>query len=305
MYLEAINLSKKYGNFYALRNLNLRVEGGKCVGYLGPNGAGKTTTLKIFTNLLRPTSGDAIINGYSVQKELKKALKDVGTLIETPNFYPYLTPMEILSMLCDIRGATKRDIVEALKKVRLYEWRNTKVKKFSKGMTQRLAMAVALVTNPSIMILDEPTTGMDPQGMAEIREIIKDLKKDGKLIFMSSHLLPEITDVCDEVAMINKGTLLLYDTIENVSSKFLSNSVVVEFLEPVRNIKPIQEIKYIKAINQINPYKIQIDFSGNAEEQYEILKSLLKMGYKITSYRSEGLALEKAYLKLIGGDKIE
>lgn len=98
MYLEAINLSKKYGNFYALRNLNLRVEGGKCVGYLGPNGAGKTTTLKIFTNLLRPTSGDAIINGYSVQKELKKALKDVGTLIETPNFYPYLIPMEILSM---------------------------------------------------------------------------------------------------------------------------------------------------------------------------------------------------------------
>ncbi len=285
--------------------MNLRVEGGKCVGYLGPNGAGKTTTLKIFTNLLRPTSGDAIISGYSVQKELKKALKDVGTLIETPNFYPYLTPMEILSMLCDIRGATKRDIVEALKKVRLYEWRNTKVKKFSKGMTQRLAMAVALVTNPSIMILDEPTTGMDPQGMAEIRGIIKDLKKDGKLIFMSSHLLPEITDVCDEVAMINKGTLLLYDTIENVSSKFLSNSVVVEFLEPVKDIKPIQEIKYIKAINQINPYKIQIDFSGNAEEQYEILKSLLKMGYKITSYRSEGLALEKAYLKLIGGDKIE
>jgi len=305
MYLEAINLSKKYGNFYALRNLNLKVEGGKCVGYLGPNGAGKTTTLKIFTNLLRPTSGDAIINGYSVQKELKKALKDVGTLIETPNFYPYLTPVEVLSMLCDIRGVDRRDIINALKKVKLYEWRNTKVKKFSKGMTQRLAMAVALVTNPSIMILDEPTTGMDPQGMAEIREIIKELKKEGRLIFMSSHLLPEITDVCDEVAMINRGTLLLYDTIENVSSKFLSNSVVVEFLEPLKDIKPIQEIKHIRAINPMSSYKIRIEFSGNAKEQYEILNSLIKMGYKVTSYRSETLALEKAYLKLIGGDKIE
>jgi len=305
MYLEAINLSKKYGNFYALRNLNLKVEGGKCVGYLGPNGAGKTTTLKIFTNLLRPTSGDAIINGYSVQKELKKALKDVGTLIETPNFYPYLTPVEVLSMLCDIRGVDRRDIINALKKVKLYEWRNTKVKKFSKGMTQRLAMAVALVTNPSIMILDEPTTGMDPQGMAEIREIIKELKKEGRLIFMSSHLLPEITDVCDEVAMINRGTLLLYDTIENVSSKFLSNSVVVEFLEPLKDIKPIQEIKHIRAINPMSSYKIRIEFSGNAKEQCEILNSLIKMGYKVTSYRSETLALEKAYLKLIGGDKIE
>ncbi len=305
MYLEAINLSKKYGNFYALKNLNIRVEGNKCIGYLGPNGAGKTTTLKIFTNLLRPTEGDAIINGYSVQKNLKNALKNVGTLIETPNFYPYLTPIEILSMLCDIRGVSKRDIKNVLEEVKLYEWRDKKVGKFSKGMKQRLAIAVALVSNPSIMILDEPTTGMDPQGMAEVRTLIKNLKKDGKLIFMSSHLLPEVTEVCDEVAMINRGSLLLYDSIENVTSNFISNSVVVEFIEPVKDIKSIQEIPNIRAINQISLYRLRIEFSGNATEQYEILNELIKRGYKVASYKGETLALEKAYVKLIGGENIE
>jgi ABC-2 type transport system ATP-binding protein len=303
MYIETINLSKRYGNFYALKNLNLKVEGGKCLGYLGPNGAGKTTTLKLLTNLIRPTSGEVIINGYSVQKNMKKALEDVGTLIETPDFYPYLTPLEILSMICDIRGKDKKNIKNALKETNLYQWRNKKVGKFSKGMKQRLAMAVALVTNPSIMILDEPTYGMDPQGMAEIREIIKELKKDGKLIFMSSHLLPEITEVCDEVAMIDKGVLLLHESIDKVSSRFISNSVVVEFLEPIKEVNI--DVDRIKGIHKITPYKIRIEFSGDAEDQSRILEELVKRGYRILSYKNDTLALEEAYLKLVGGYKNE
>ncbi len=305
MYLEAINLTKKYGNFYALKNLNLRVEGGKCIGYLGPNGAGKTTTLKLFTNLLRPTSGETIINGYSVQRNMKKALKDVGTLIETPGFYPYLTPIEILSMICDIRGADKGEIKHTLETVKLYRWRNKRVGKFSKGMKQRLAMAAALVTNPSILILDEPTTGMDPQGMAEIRNIIKSLKREGKLIFMSSHLLPEVTEVCDEVAMINRGTLRLYDSIDRVTKKFSSNSVVIELMEPVKNPQEIEDIRNVKAVMMITPQKLRIHFTGNASEQYEILREMISRGYKVISYRSETLALEEAYLKLIGGERNE
>ena len=304
MYIESVNLSKKYGDFYALRNLNLKIEGSKCVGYLGPNGAGKTTTLKLFTNLLRPTTGEAIINGYSVKKEIKKALKHVGTLIESPEFYPYLTPMELLSMACDIRGASKKDIKNALKKVRLYEWREKKVGKFSKGMKQRLALAIALATNPEILILDEPTTGMDPQGMMEIREIIRDLKKEGILIFMSSHLLPEVTYICDEVAMINRGKLILYDSIENVSRKFSTHAVVVEFLSPVEKVEEIEEIKGVRAVNLISPYKLRLSFSGGAETQYYILKELLEKGYRVVSYHSESLALEKAYIKLIGGDNL-
>ena len=305
MYVEAVNLTKKYANFYALRNLNLRVEGSKCIGYLGPNGAGKTTTLKLFTNLLRPTSGDAIINGYDVKREPKKALEDVGTLIETPNFYPHLTPMEILSMVCEIRGVPKKEIKESLKKVRLYEWRDKKVGKFSKGMLQRLSLASAMVTNPSILILDEPTTGMDPQGMKEIREIIKELKKEGILIFMSSHLLPEVTYVCDEVAMINRGRLILYDSIDNIGKEFSSQSVVVEFLSPVKDIREIENIDNIRAVTGISSYKLRISFSGGAEKQYEILSTLIKQGYKVISFQSESLALEEAYVKLIGGDNNE
>jgi len=302
MYIEAINLSKKYGNFYALRGLNLRVEGNRCVGYLGPNGAGKTTTLKLFTNLLRPTSGDAIINGYNVKSEMKRALEDVGTLIETPNFYPYLTPVEILSMACDIRGVKKCDIKNVLEMVRLYEWRDTKVGKFSKGMIQRLALASALVVNPSILILDEPTTGMDPQGMMEIREIIKNLKKEGLLIFMSSHLLPEVTYICDEVAMINHGRLILYESIEELSRKFSSKTIMVEFLEPIKDVRKIEDIENVRAVDMVSQYKIRISFTGGAERQYEILRKLINDGYKIVSFQSESLALEEAYLKLVGGD---
>ena len=302
MYIEAINLSKKYGELYALRNLNLRVEGNKCIGYLGPNGAGKTTTLKLFTNLLRPTSGDALINGYNVRKDTKKALEEVGALIETPNFYPYLTPMEILSMACGIRGINKCDIKDSLEKVRLYEWRNMKVGKFSKGMTQRLALATALVVNPSILILDEPTTGMDPQGMMEIREIIKDLKKEGLLIFMSSHLLPEVTYVCDEVAMINRGMLILYDSIHNLSRRFSSKSIVVEFLEEIKDLRDIESMDDIRAVEMLSSHKIRISFSGGAEKQYEILRNLIERGYKVVSFQGESLALEEAYLKLIGGE---
>ena len=128
--MEAVNLTKKYGNFYALRDLNVKFEGAKCIGYLGPNGAGKTTTLKLFTNLLNPTSGEAIINGYNVKKELKKALKDVGTLIETPGFYSYLTPVELLNMLCEIRMANKCDVKNALEEVGMYEWKDKKVGKY-------------------------------------------------------------------------------------------------------------------------------------------------------------------------------
>ncbi len=304
VYLEAVNLTKKYGDFYALRNLNLRIEGNRCIGYLGPNGAGKTTTLKLFTNLLRPTAGEAIINGHPVKREPKKALQNVGTLIESPEFYPYLTPKEILSMACDIRGAPKDGIKDSLEKVRLYSWRDKKAGKFSKGMKQRLALAVALVSNPEILILDEPTTGMDPQGMKEIRDIIKDLKKEGILIFMSSHLLPEVTYVCDEVAMIHRGRLILYDSIENVSRKFSSNHVVVELLEPLESVEKIEEIDEIRAVELLSPYKLRISFPGGAEKQYRILKELMTQGYKIVSFQSESLALEEAYIKLIGGENV-
>ncbi len=302
--MEAVNLTKKYGNFYALRDLNVKFEGAKCIGYLGPNGAGKTTTLKLFTNLLNPTSGEAIINGYNVKKELKKALKDVGTLIETPGFYSYLTPVELLNMLCEIRMANKCDVKNALEEVGMYEWKDKKVGKFSKGMKQRIAIAAALVTNPEILILDEPTTGMDPRGMAEIRQVIKNLKKDKRMILMSSHLLPEVTEVCDEVAMINRGKLLLYESIDKLNEKFRGNSVTVSAINEIDENK-IMEIEGVKSVEKLSDRKVRIDFEDGAEMQYRLLSELIAMGIKVVDYRASGMALEKAYLQMIGGETNE
>ena len=304
MYMEAVNLTKKYRNFYALRDLNVKFEGAKCIGYLGPNGAGKTTTLKLFTNLLNPTRGEAIINGYNVKKELKKALKDVGTLIETPGFYSYLTPVELLNMLCEIRMANNCDVKNALEEVGMYEWKDKKVGKFSKGMKQRIAIAAALVTNPEILILDEPTTGMDPRGMAEIRDVIKNLKKEQRMILMSSHLLPEVTEVCDEVAMINRGKLLLYESIDKLNEKFRGDSVVVSAINHIDE-KQIMEIEGVRAVEKLSDTKIKIDFEDSAEMQYRILSELISMGIKVVDYRSSGMALEKAYLQMIGGENNE
>ena len=212
--LEAVHLSKTYGSFHALSDLNLKIEGSKCVGFLGPDGAGKTTTLKIFTDLIRPSTGQALINGANVHTQKKTALASVGTLIETPEIYPSLTPREALRMVAELRGVPvaerNKRIDEVIAEVRMEEWSDKRVGKFSKGMKQRICIASALLSDPTIVLLDEPSTGLDPRGMSEVRDIVKALKKENRLIFMSSHILSEVSEICDEVAMIDHGKLLVY-----------------------------------------------------------------------------------------------
>ena len=165
--ITAVNLSKVYGSFTAVSDLNLKIEGSKCVGFLGPNGAGKTTTLKMFTDLIRPSSGHALINDVDVHTHKKAALSSVGTLIETPEIYPSLTPREALSMIADLRGVPraerKKRIEDAVDEVRMGEWIDKRVGKFSKGMKQRIDIASSLLSDPTILILDEPSTRPRPQ----------------------------------------------------------------------------------------------------------------------------------------------
>ena len=199
--IETRGLTKSYGKFLALDSLNLNIEGTKCVGFLGPNGAGKTTTLKLLTNMIFPTAGECLINGISVRSDRKRALADAGVLIESPEIYPSLTPNEALGMVADLRGvppSDRRHRIEAvLAEVKMTEWADQKVGKFSKGMKQRINIAAALVHDPDVILLDEPTAGLDPRGMAEVRGIIRTLKKSDRLIFMSSHILSEVSEVCD------------------------------------------------------------------------------------------------------------
>ncbi len=277
--VEALNLSKKYGSFTALSNLNLKIEGSKCVGFLGPNGAGKTTTLKIFTDLIRATEGRALINGVDVHENKKKAMESAGALIESPEIYPSLTPREALSMVADIRGLSHeekgRRIKETVAEVNMGEWIDKKVGKFSKGMKQRINIAAALLSDPEVFLLDEPTTGLDPRGMAEVRDIVKSLKKKSRLIFMSSHLLNEVQDVCDEVAMIDHGKLIVYDTLSNVTSRFSSvggNAVQIELSTDIDEqtvSRNIGSMPNVVSVERMDSRTVRIRFSGGRSEPGE------------------------------------
>jgi ABC-2 type transport system ATP-binding protein len=306
--IEASNLSKKFGSFAAVSNLNLKLEGAKCVGFLGPNGAGKTTALKMFTDLIRPSSGEALINGVNVHKQKKKALESVGTLIEMPEIYPALTPREALTMIAEIRGVPKaerkRRVEEAVSEVRMEEWIDKRVGKFSKGMKQRICVASAILSDPSIVLLDEPTTGLDPRGMREVRDIIKSLKTKNRLIFMSSHLLSEVSDVCDEVAIIDHGKLIVYDTLSHVTAKVSGEENVVEI--GLRNTvdaelvnKIAAKLPYIANAEKSDGTSFRIKFVGDLDTQEKLLADLVKMKIGIVSYKPASSALEGAYLSLI------
>ncbi len=219
------NLTKYYGGFLALDSFSLKIEENEDVALLGPNGAGKTTAIKILCGLLRPSSGTAYIEGINVVEERELALSKVGAIVETPEFYPYLTPEETLSYLGRLRGmrgrGLKSRINEVIKLIRLEGWAKVKIEKFSRGMKQRLAVAQALLHDPPILILDEPALGLDPRGMMEVRKIFKEARKE-KTVFYASHLLTEVAQVCAKVAIIDHGRLRVYDSVARLRRKYRS-----------------------------------------------------------------------------------
>src|SRR5438094_8953638 len=310
--IVAENLTKRYGSFTALSNLNLKIEGSKCVGFLGPNGAGKTTTLKIFTDMIRASEGRALINGVDVHLNKKKAMSSVGALIESPEIYPALTPRDALSMVAEIRGlprAEKRKkIEEVVSEVKMEEWLDKKVGKFSKGMKQRINIAAALLSDPRIFLLDEPSTGLDPRGMSEVRDIVKSLKGKQRLVFMSSHLLSEVTDICDEVAMIDHGKLLVYVTLSNVTSQFSGGENVVEvgllrLLDGGVNGRIASGVPGVTSAERVDDRNLRIRFSGGASIQERLLSYLVGMNLGVVSYKPASSALEDVYLSLIKDTK--
>jgi ABC-2 type transport system ATP-binding protein len=306
--IEAIKLTKEYDSFTALDNLNLRIEGPKCVGFLGPNGAGKTTTLKIFTDLIHRTSGRALINGIDVHTDKKKALAAVAALVETPEIYPSLTPREALMIIAKHRGVPSeimnKKIEEALHEVHMEDWENKKVGNFSKGMKQRINIASTVLNDPELIILDEPTSGLDPRGMSEVREMVKNLKKRKRLIFMSSHLLSEVMDVCDEAALIDHGKLLVYDSIQNLTSRFSGGGSVLEvgFASARINnevLETIRKMHGVTSVETLDDRNLRLKFDGNAETQAEIFSHLGALKIGINSFKTSSSALEDVYLNLI------
>jgi ABC-2 type transport system ATP-binding protein len=264
----------------------------------------------MFTDLIKPSKGQALINGVNVHTNKKHALVSVGALIETPEIYSSLTPREALNMLAELRGVPKNErkkrIEAVLEEVRMSEWIDKRIGKFSKGMKQRVCFASALLNNPEIILLDEPTTGLDPRGMSEVRDIIKALKREDRLIFMSSHLLGEVSDVCDEVAMINHGKLLIYDNLTKVTAKFSNGIRVVEVglnrsIDKAVVTKNIANLQGVTAAEKVEDRYLKISFNGDADMQEQILNSLVKLNIGVISYKPASSGLEDAYLKLITG----
>ncbi|QSE96084.1 ABC transporter ATP-binding protein [Fulvivirga lutea] len=207
------NLTKRYGRLVAVNDLTLEIKKGEVFGILGPNGSGKTTTLGMLLDVIRKTSGDFKWFGQPATKEMRKK---IGAILETPIFYPYLSAVKNLEIVAEIKNAPKENIEPALKKVELFERKHDKFKTYSLGMKQRLSIASALVCDPEVMILDEPTNGLDPQGIAEIRELIKSIAKDGKTIILASHLLDEVQKVCTNFAVLKKGDLLYSGLVDDI-----------------------------------------------------------------------------------------
>ncbi|HTT73631.1 MAG TPA: ABC transporter ATP-binding protein [Thermoplasmata archaeon] len=305
--LEAVQLTKRFNSFVAVDHLNLKIEGSKCIGFLGPNGAGKTTTLKMFTDLIFPTEGEAFVNGISVQGDRKRALSSCGDLIETPEIYPSLSPREALEMSGALRGLSAAEIRDrtktVLEEVKMTEWADQKVGRFSKGMKQRVNIAAALLSDPEVVILDEPSTGLDPRGMAEVRSIVRALKKEDRLIFMSSHILSEVTDVCDEVALLDRGKLLFYDRLENVERRLGSGTrtVEVEFAAPLDDaaVGPIATLPGVSGCTRLGPNRLQLAVKGGPTEQVQLLESVASRHLGLLSFRESRSALEEVYLREI------
>ena len=297
------NLTKKFSDFIALDSLNLRIQNKSCIGFLGPNGAGKTTTIKILTGLIRPTSGFGKILGFDVTKETRLALQNVGAVVETPEFYPNLTPREVLEYFAKLRGMSQQEqnsrIKQVLELVEMNEWIDKKIGTFSKGMNQRIGLSAALLHDPQIIILDEPMAGLDPRGMIIIRKAINMLKKD-KTIFLSSHLLNEIHEICDEVVVIDKGKLLKFDSIKSIDG-IVEPKIKIQFTKnpTEQQINSIKKISGVIQLDEKLPLSYELKFTGSKNEKADLLKEIQKIGLEVVSFSSTGTELESLYLYLV------
>lgn len=307
--IQIEGLTMKYSNgFKAVDNVSIKVKKGDVVGYLGPNGAGKTTTIKILTNLLKPTSGKAYINGIDVNRKSKEALQSVGALIEVPGVYDYLTPREILTYFGKIHNMSKEKIDERIKEllklVKLSDWEDKKTGSFSTGMLRRFGIAKAIFHNPEILILDEPVIGLDPKGIKEIRELIKKLQNEGKTIFLSSHLLQEVSETCNRVIFLDKGKIVAQDSVVNITNNLTVSKIDVRFLKPIsaESIEKIKAIDSIDSVELINGF-IKIGFDGISSTNSKILSALISSGFEIVSYAPETVKLEDYYISIMSDEK--
>ena len=306
--IEVRNLTKKYGDHFAIQDISFSLEKGKIYGLLGPNGAGKSTTMNIMTGYIAATSGEVIIEGHDIFKEAEEAKKHIGYLPEIPPLYMDMTVWEYLFTVADLKGVPKSErksmIGDVMEKVMITNMKDRLIKNLSKGYKQRVGIAQTLIGNPDIIILDEPTVGLDPKQIIEIRTLRKRLGED-HTVLISSHILSEIGAVCDHVVIINKGHLVVSDSTENLEKLFKGQDILCLSaqgeLEKIQNILrefPALSIADMKEAEEAETYRFQLKVQDQADYRKQLFFRFAEAGIPLLEISRAGMSLEDIFLEI-------
>ena len=311
--IEVKNVTKKYGKFYAVRNINFEVKEGEIVGFLGRNGAGKSTTMNMITGFIEPTEGDIIVGGYDIDVNPKRVKAQIGYMPEGTPLYMDLTVKEFVSYMAELRRIPKAERKEAVKqaieRTGLDLVKDNLVKNLSRGYKQRVSMAGAIVGNPKILILDEPTVGLDPKQVIEIRELIKSFGKD-HTVLVSSHILSEVSQICEKVIIIDKGEIIAVDTPENLNEQTKDHMILDVTVDDMNNkFESVKDkVDSIDTINLVDTLesgekKYQITLKDKKDIRKELFEICAKENIIIVEMKQEEASLEDTFIKLVEGRK--
>lgn len=315
MMIEVNNITKTYGSRKAVDNISFSVDTGEIVGFLGPNGAGKSSTMKMITGFMPPTSGTVKIAGYDIIEDAIKAKKHIGYLPEVPPLYLDMTVEAYLAFVCELKEVPRKDrkstIDKVVNEIGLKDVRNRLIKNLSKGFKQRVGLAQAIIGDPDVLILDEPTVGLDPKQIKEIRDIIKKLGEKHTII-LSTHILPEVSMICDRVIIINKGKIVAIDTTENLTDSLSkSKRYFLKVAGPQDKINPIlKELSGIKDFKTVenkgeNCIDINIDTVVDKDLRKDIFFSFAKCNIPIIEFRPVSYSLEEIFLQLTTDEEVK
>ena len=312
--IEVKNITKKYGSFIAVDNISFKIEEGEIIGLLGPNGAGKSTTMNMITGYIEPTEGEISIEGFNISRKPKKAKSQIGYMPEGVPLYSDLTVKEFVTYMAELKKVDRKTRKEKVEKIieqtGLKDVEKKLTRNLSRGYKQRVSMAGALVGEPKILILDEPTVGLDPKQITEIRALIKELGKTHTII-LSSHILSEVSQICNKVIIINKGKIVAIDTPENLEKKVASNNTTYVTVEDTENkmetiketIPEIKEIKLIKE-NEDGTKQYALESDKDVDLRKIVFNEFAKENITIFEMKKADTTLEDAFMKLIeGGEK--
>ncbi len=303
--IKVSGLTKDYGARRAINNLNFDAQQGEIVGFLGPNGAGKTTTMRILTGYMPPTDGEAIVAGYDVVEESLEVRRRVGYLPETVPLYTDMVVFDYLKFMGELRKIPNVDdrVEEVLDMVGLIDRADGYIGNLSKGMRQRVGLAQALLHRPEVLILDEPTIGLDPGQVVEVRELIRQIGKE-RTVLLSTHLLNEAQNICDRVLIINKGKIVTEDTTENLQARLIGAERAILRVRGESDdlAKTIRLVKGVQGVETKEDGAVEFEFASGKDVRPEVAKQVIKSGYDLLEMRPIGMSLEEIFLELTSPD---